>query len=717
MSEPDSATVRLFVADMDCPSCVLRIEGHLKKVEGVLAVKGSPVARTLTVDLVPSLVDPSQLGKEVGRLGYATRLVNGDRPVPRQPGSWVGRQARIAYASIGLFSLGLLLRAAGVTPQLLALPLHDIHLPDLFFLASALVGGWNFFPKGIRAARALALDMDFLMTIAILGAVGIGEYMEAAAIAFLFALAELLESYSADRARASMEALMEMAPDTAQVIRDGLEMTVPSDELIVGDEIVVRPGERLPADGSVEDGASAVDQSPITGESLPVEKGPGDGVYSGTINREGFLRIRVTRSASESTLARIVRLVEEAEARKSRTERFVERFARHYTPAVALGAVLVVAVPTLLFGAPFVPWFVRGLTLLVIACPCALVISTPVTVVSGVTAAAKNGVLIKGGVHLEAMGGVKALAIDKTGTLTQGHLRVVSVRTLGGAAEEEALARAAAVESRSEHPIGRAIVKAAEERGGSTGAWTLSSFRSVPGKGAYARVDGEEHGVGKPAFVCSGGDVISPPREFTQKGRTVVGLSRGGELVAWIALADRPRAGAKRAMEGLRRAGVRQVVMVTGDNHATAEAVGREVGVSEIRAGLLPEDKVEVVRALIAQYGSVAMVGDGVNDAPALAAASVGIAMGVAGSDTALETADIALMGDDLSHLPYLYKLSRRARRVIRQNIAVAILVKGGLAIGVPFGLVPLVTAVVVGDMGVSLAVTLNALRLAHVRP
>jgi Cd2+/Zn2+-exporting ATPase len=315
------------------------------------------------------------------------------------------------------------------------------------------------------------------------------------------------------------------------------------------------------------------------------------------------------------------------------------------------------------------------------------------------------------------MGGVKALAIDKTGTLTQGHLRVVSVLTLDGTPEEEALARAAAVESRSEHPIGRAIVEAAEERGVSTGAWTLSSFRSVPGKGAYARLEGEEHVVGKPAFVHTGADVISPPREFTQKGRTVVGLSREGELVAWIALADRPRAGAKEVVEGLRRAGIRQVVMVTGDNHATAEAVGREVGVSEIRAGLLPEDKVEVVRALIAQYGSVAMVGDGVNDAPALAAASVGIAMGAAGSDTALETADIALMGDDLSHLPYLYTLSRRARRVIRQNIAVAILVKGGLAIGVPFGLVPLVAAVVVGDMGVSLAVTLNALRLAQVRP
>ncbi len=709
--------LRFHISDMDCASCVSKIQSDLSKVEGVLHVEGSPVARTLTVDVDPDLASQEGVRERVERLGYLARPLDGGVRPSLVRSTWRSKPARIAYASIGLFSLGLLLQFAGLTPRLLSLPLHDLHLPDLFFLASALVGGWNFFPKGIRAARALALDMNFLMTIAILGALGIGEYVEAAAIAFLFALAELLESYSVDRARASVEALMELAPDTGRVIREGREVTVPSDELVVGDEVIVRPGERLPSDGLVEDGLSAVDQSPITGESLPVEKAPGDEVYSGTINREGSLRIRVTRPASESALARIVRLVEDAEAGKSRAERFVERFARYYTPVVALGAVLVVAAPTLLLGAPFVPWFVRGLTLLVIACPCALVISTPVTVVSGVTAAARNGVLIKGGVYLEAMGGVNTLAIDKTGTLTQGHLKLVSIRTLDDTPEEEALARAAAVESRSEHPIGRAIVEAAEELGAGAGSWTLTGFRSVAGKGAVARLDGEEHIVGKPAFVRSGRNGTSPPLEFTQGGRTVVGLSRLGKLVAWIALADRPRAGAKRAVESLRRAGVRRVVMVTGDNHATAEAVGREVGVSEIRAGLLPEEKVEVVQALKARFGSVAMVGDGVNDAPALAVASVGIAMGAAGSDAALETADIALMGDDLSRLPYLYTLSRRARRVIRQNIAIAILVKGGLAVGVPFGWVPLVAAVVVGDMGVSLAVTLNALRLAHVKP
>jgi Cd2+/Zn2+-exporting ATPase len=344
------------------------------------------------------------------------------------------------------------------------------------------------------------------------------------------------------------------------------------------------------------------------------------------------------------------------------------------------------------------------------------VISTPVTVVSGVTAAAKNGVLIKGGLYLEAMGNVKALALDKTGTLTHGQLEVVSVLGLGGISDDEALALAAAIESRSEHPIGRAIVEAAEERRIPFQKFDVCDFTSIPGQGARADLDGENYVVGKPTFVQDGEGAL-PPAEFTQEGRTVVGLSRAGQLVAWIALADQPRENAGEAVRRLKKAGVRHVVMVTGDNQQTAEAVGRSVGLQDIRAGLLPEEKVSVIRALETEWGSVAMVGDGVNDGPALAVATVGVAMGAVGSDVALETADIALMGDDLSRIPYLYTLSRRARRVIRQNIVTAIGVKAILALGVPLGMVPLVAAVVIGDMGVSFAVTLNALRLAHLRP
>jgi Cd2+/Zn2+-exporting ATPase len=702
---------------MDCPSCVGKIQGDLSRLQGVCGVEGHPLSRALTVEVDPELVGPAAVRERVRRLGYAANLMQEDRRPAPTTTTWQSTQARIAYASIALFGMGVLLRVVGPTTRLFSLPLHDILLPDLFFLASAAVGGWNFFPKGIRAARALALDMNFLMTVAILGAVGIGEYMEAAAIAFLFALAELLESYSVDRARRSVEALMELTPDTVRVLRGGREVTVPAEDVVVGDEVMVRPGDRLAADGVVQEGVSAVDQSTITGESLPVETSPGDDVFSGTINREGFLRVRVTRPASESALARIVDLIEGAEAGRSRAERFVERFARYYTPAVTLGAIVLVAVPTLFFAAPFVPWFVRGLTLLVIACPCALVISTPVTVVSGVTAAARNGVLIKGGVHLETMGGVKAVALDKTGTLTHGHLKVQSVLTVDGTSEEEALARAAAVEARSEHPIGRAIMEAALERG--LRAWTgePADFQAVPGKGALAILDGEEHRVGKPSFVAPNGNSASLPPSLAAAGETIVGVSRDDKLLAWIALSDQPRDSARGTVEHLQWVGIDPIVMVTGDHQATAESVGRAIGISDIRAGLLPEEKVEVVRALRERHGSVAMVGDGVNDGPALAAASVGIAMGAIGSDVALETADIALVGDDLSRLPYLYSLSARARWVIRQNIVVAIGVKGLLALAVPFGWVPLVAAVVVGDMGISLAVTANALRLARVRP
>lgn len=698
------------VPDMDCPSCVARIRGRLEKIDGVEAVDGSPVARTLSVRWDPARTTQDRVLAEVWRLGYAARPREAAAPARPAPSTWWGPTARIAYGSMALFALAMGLRALGVDPVVLELPFRAVRLPDGILVASALVGGWNFFPRGLAAARALALDMNFLMTVAILGAIGVGEYLEGAAIAFLFALAELLESYAVDRARGSVEALMELAPEQARrLAADGSEERVPVAALVPGDHVAVRPGERLPVDGTVVDGHSAVDESPITGESMPVEKSPGSAVFAGTINRDGWMRARVDRPASESTLARIVRLVEEAEGRKTRTERFVERFARIYTPIVTVAALLVVAVPVVVLGEPFVPWFVRGLTLLVIACPCALVISTPVAVVSGVTAAARHGVLIKGGRYLEALGEVRAVALDKTGTLTYGHPRVVEVVAVDGADETDALARAAAVEARSEHPLARAVTDHAADAG-ATGGFAVDGFHAVPGKGAVAVLDGEEHRVGAPHWLGA-----SPPDALTRDGRTVVGVARGERILAWIALADRAREPAARAVAGLRAAGVAHVVVLTGDAPETAHAVARDLGVDEVRARLLPEDKVEAVKALEARYGPVAMVGDGVNDAPALAAATVGIAMGAMGTDAALETADVALMGDDLTRLPWVRRMSGRARRVIRQNIAAAILVKAALAVAVPFGLVSLVTAVIVGDMGVSLAVTLNALRLAGV--
>ena len=699
---------------MDCPGCLSTIRTQLCRVPGVVSVEGSPLRRELDIAFDASVAEPDALRSEVERLGYAAepRRPAGVRaPVTTTRATWAGKQARIAYASAGLFAIAGAFHVVGIAPLVVATPLRDLLLPDLLFVASALLGGWNFFPKGVRAARALALDMNFLMTVAILGAVGIGEYAEAAAIAFLFAVAELLERYAVDRARASVEALMRLAPDTARVRRGDAEIEVTVDRLVPGDVVVVRPGDRIPADGTVVEGASAVDQSPVTGESMPVEKALGAGVYAGTINREGFLAVHVDKPASESTLARIIRLVEQAEARKTRTERFVERFARVYTPAVTLAAVLTVAIPVLAMGADFSVWFTRGLTLLVIACPCALVISTPVAVVSGITAAARNGVLIKGGTYLEAFGQVRAMALDKTGTLTYGRPAVVDVHVEDGFEAEDLLGRVAAVEGRSEHPVARAIVAYVRERGLAVRG-VIHGFVATPGRGVRAEVDGVAISVGAPAYAAPS---HGPPASLAGGVGTVVAVAVDGRPAAWFRVADRTRGSAREALTGLRSAGIEHLVMLTGDARETADAVGLELGVDEVLAELLPEDKVEAVHELTRRYGPIAMLGDGINDAPALATAGVGLVMGAAGSDASLETADIALMGDDLSRLPYVRALSREAVRVIRTNIALALAVKAVLAIGVPLGAVSLITAVLVGDMGVSLAVTVNALRLARV--
>ncbi|MDX1661916.1 MAG: cation-translocating P-type ATPase, partial [Gemmatimonadota bacterium] len=454
------------IEGMDCPSCAQKIQDRLRGLNGVEEAVGNPIARRLRVLHDPA-VAPDRIREEIERLGYGAVESSAGSPRERvdRTGAWRQPAALRTLASAVLFAVGLLTRWWMPGPTLLEGPIASLRAADLWFVASALIGGWNFFPKGFRSARALALDMNFLMTIAILGAIAVGEYMEAGAIAFLFAIAERLENYSVDRARQSIEALMDRMPDVATVVRDGRETTVPADEVDEGEIVVVRPGERIPADGTVLEGASAVDQAPITGESVPVEKAVGDEVFAGTVNGDGWLQLRVDHPIDDSTFAKIVRLIEEAEATRAPIERFVERFARWYTPAVTAAAVLVVAVPTLLFGAAFVPWFVRGLTLLVIACPCALVISTPVAVVSGITAAARNGVLIKGGAYLERMGEVEVIAFDKTGTLTAGRLEVTDVVALDGASEGEILSLAAAVETRSEHPIARAIVRAAEAGG------------------------------------------------------------------------------------------------------------------------------------------------------------------------------------------------------------------------------------------------------------
>jgi len=691
---------------------VATLERALHKLDGVEDVSGSAVARTLHVELDPKRIGVDGVREEIGRAGYVAEVMQGRRPAEAPTSTWWSGQARVAYASVGLFLL------AGVTrlldPSLGAGLLGGRGLAGVFLVTSALVGGWNFFPKGLRAARYLRLDMNFLMTVAIFGALSIGELTEAAAIAFLFSIAELLESYAVDRARASVASLMRLTPDEATVFREGKEMRVRADEVHTDEVVLVRAGERIPLDGIVVGGVSSVDQSSITGEPLPAEKGEGDDVFAGTVNEEGVLHVRVTGEASSSMLARIVQLLEEAEATKPKSERFVQRFARWYTPAVTLLALAIATVPSLVAGAPFTPWFVRGLTLLVIACPCAFIISTPVTVVSGITAAARNGVLIKGGLYLEALAEIGSVAFDKTGTLTVGHPEVLTVTAEGDYSEDEILRVAAAVEAGSRHPIARAIVDAANRRAFGP-LPPVDRFRSVTGEGVGGVVEGSEYFIGKPSADTWIGD---PEGLVARSGGalSVVEVRDPVVPIGRITLGDRVRSGALAAINDLRAGGIQHVAMLTGDHPLSAESVAHGLQIEDVRAGLLPEGKMEAIRSLGRERGGVAMVGDGVNDGPALAAATVGIAMGVAGSDTALEAADVALIGDDLSRLPYLFELSRRSRRIIRQNIVIALGVKLALVAAVPFGVVSLIAAVIIGDVGVSLAVTGNAMRLGRFR-
>ena len=631
---------------------------------------------------------------------------------PSAPSPWRSAFAHRTYLAGLLWVAGVVVsRSTGVPDQAGWLALRT-DPAGLLYAAAALAGGANFIGAGVRAARSLRLDMNFLMSAALLAALLIGEAFEAATLAFLFSLAELLERYAVDRGRRSITKLLELAPETAdRLAPDGTIETVPASELRPADRVRIRPGDRIPVDARVVAGASAVNEATITGESLPRPKRVGDPVFGGTLNTEGALDVAVTADAAHSTLARIVELIRQAETRRAPVETFVKRFARVYTPIVTAFAVLVMVAPPLLgLGAPL-DWFIRGITLLVIACPCALVIATPVTVVSALTSAARHGVLIKGGEHLETLGSIRALAIDKTGTLTAGRLEVTSFDADG--ADGSSLLRAVvALESRSEHPVGEAIVRYGRERG-IPGDGVVATFRSIPGKGVSGRVDDLELTVGTGELI---GDETAGRWEAIDPGSMAVyAVTRDGRA-ARLTLRDELRPGAAEVIDRLHRLGIRPIVMLTGDAIGAAKAVARATGVDAVRWRVLPEEKVEAVRELKEQYGAVAMLGDGVNDAPALAIATVGIAMGAAGSPATIETADVALMGDDLAKLPYAVHLARKARRTIRFNIGLALAAKLVLAVGAVAGVVSLAVAVLVGDMGGSLAVTLNALRLARTR-
>ena len=590
------------------------------------------------------------------------------------------------------------------------------HVPlvaRLVYLGGIVAGGWYVVPKALFALRRLRPDMNLLMAIAVIGAATIGEWLEAALVSFLFALSLALEAWSVGRARRAVEALLDLAPPTVRVLSEGGETEVSPDEVSLGTVFLVKPGERIALDGEVLRGTSEVNQAPITGESVPVLKEPGTQVFAGTINGDGLLEVRSTKITSDTTLAHIIQMVGAAQAKKAPSEQWVEKFARYYTPMVFLSATLVFLVPPLLLGHHWQEWTYRALVLLVIGCPCALVISTPVSIVAALAASARNGVLIKGGAYVEAPARLKAIAMDKTGTLTEGRPRVSQVFPEPDVSEHELLELAATMESQSDHPLARAIVEYCQGEGIRPRA--ISDFKVIQGKGAEGTIDGSQYWLGSHRYLeerfQETFEIHNRLEQLAGSGQSVVVIGDQKRVIGMISLADAVRTVSRDALRRLREEGIEHIVMLTGDNKPTAKAIAQATGVDEVYAELLPEDKVRSIEKLVETYQRVAMVGDGVNDAPAMARATLGIAMGAMGSDAAIEAADIALMSDDLSKLPWLVKHSRRALSIIRQNITLSLAVKA-IFVALTFTGFASLWAAIAADMGVSLLVIFNALRL-----
>jgi len=593
-------------------------------------------------------------------------------------------------------------------------------LPIAMFIIAILVGGVGIFKIGFRNLVRFEFDMKTLMTIAIIGAAIIGEWEEAAVVVFLFAVSEALEAYSMDKARQSIRQLMDIAPPTAIIKRAHgehyHEVELPTEDIEIGDILIVKPGQKIAMDGIVISGLSAVNQAAITGESIPVNKTVNDEVFAGTLNEEGALEVRVTNRVEDTTIAKIIHLVEEAQAEKAPSQQFVDRFAKYYTPAIMVIAFLVAVIPPLIVG-DWQHWIYQGLAVLVVGCPCALVVSTPVAIVTAIGNAARQGVLIKGGVHLEQLGHIEAVAFDKTGTLTKGQPAVTDIVTTGNWSEDYVLQLVAAVEKQSQHPLAKAILNRLHDK--KLSELIPTNFQSVTGKGAYATVDNQIIYVGSMKWATSltsvDQNIESQVKNLQEQGKTVVAAVSNNQLIGLVAIADQLRHESKDVLNKLNALKVKHMVMLTGDAEPTAQAIATSLKMTDVRAGLLPEEKLKAIKDLRAQFGAVAMVGDGVNDAPALATANVGIAMGGAGTDAALETADIALMGDDLTKLPYTIGLSRKTLRIIKENIIFALVLKLIALLLVIPGWLTLWIAIF-ADMGATLLVVFNSLRLIRAK-
>lgn len=720
------------IGNMDCANCAKEVETGVRNLQGVTSAQVDFATSKLTLE---GDVSFTALKQRVESLGKTISAPPPEPDIaPKRRGiigflSYLAAKHETQFALVGgaIIIAGMLLSlvltgqivglgaAHGIETETTAAPI-DLFISGIYTIAMA-IAAFPIAKNGINTLRVnRTFSINLLMTIAAVGAILIGEFLEAAVVIFLFAIGEALEGYTADRARDSLRSLLALKPTQAILLRDNRELTVHVNDLRVNDRILVKPGERIPMDGIVENGSSGVNQAPITGESMPVNKTSGSEVFAGSINGSGALEIIVTRLAADNTLSRIIRLVEEAQSSRSASQRMIDRFANYYTPGVVVVALVVAVLPPLVFNAPFYStatetgWLYRALTMLVIACPCALVISTPVTVISAITAAARRGVLIKGGIHLETLGTVKAVAFDKTGTLTKGQPAITAIHALDGN-HRTLLAQAAAVEQRSTHPLAQAVVFAANQQ--KIAFTPAENVENLAGQGIRGSVNGKIITVGSHSLfdvdyphhseVC---DLISTAEA---NGQTAMLVANNRAMTGFITTADEIRATSADVVSQLHQLGL-QTTMLTGDNATVAQSVGAQTGVQHIRAGLLPQDKVTAVQTLRTEYQSVMMVGDGINDTPALAAATVGVAMGGAGSAQAMETADVVLMADDLTQLPFAIRLSRFARQLIQQNIGLSLGMKLLFLVLAATGGVSMWTAIF-ADVGMSLIVTLNGMR------
>ena len=700
-----SETRRYRLTGLSCTSCSAKFEKNVQELEGVSEAKVNYGAAKLTVTGQASIAELEQAG------AFDNIKVKPEQEIDiearhQKPAFWRENRSQLIAAVLIVLAFVSQLTMMG-EPNFLTASL---------FIAAIIIGGYALFIEGIKDLIKFDFSMATLMTIAIIGAALIGDFAEGAIVVILFAISETLERYAADRARQSISSLVKVAPKVATIRRNDLEQTIAVQDIQINDVMLIKPGQKIAMDGIVIKGESTVNQAAITGEALPVDKQLSDEVFAGTLNEAGYLEVQVTKRAADTTLAKIIQLVEAAQGERAPAQAFVDKFAKIYTPFIILLATLIVILPPLFFGGDWQRWFYQGLSVLVVGCPCSLVISTPVSIVSAIGNAARHGVLVKGGIYLEEMGKLQAIAFDKTGTLTEGKPTVTDFVVLDDQFEAtDLLQKISALEIYSQHPLASAIVALSQKRGIDATPISIENFKSLTGRGVQGDIYGITYLIGSPTLFVSDSKIDTIKQDFHRKSKTVIYFGTSDQVLAVIGLQDAVRQTSRQTIQALQTLGVKETVMLTGDNQATADQIGREVGVSAVKANLMPADKLKEIQALQATFGRVAMIGDGVNDAPALAMANVGIAMGVAGTDTALETADITLMGDDLARLPFIVRLSRSTLRTIKQNITFSLALKVIALLLVIPGWLTLWIAIL-ADMGATILVTLNGIRLMRVK-